>query len=108
MKVKKCSERLPKELEKRLKEIREALEDEEKYDEYFEGILGISKRIVFTVDLSWGGPADGFIITVDPETREIEEIEYYFHDWFDGATKKLEGEEFELVSEMFNYLAESF
>ena len=36
--------------------------------------------------LSWGGPSDEFrIYTVSEDTKDIEHIEYWFMDWFDGA-----------------------
>jgi len=38
--------------------------------------------------------------------QEIELIEYYFQDWFDGAKRELTGDEFEAVAEVFGYLAD--
>ena len=38
--------------------------------------------------------------------QEIESIEYYFQDWFDGAKRILAGDEFEEVAEMFGYLTD--
>ncbi len=92
--------------QKALAEIKAAMEDDNKREELEEGILGITKRIVYKVELSWGGPADGFLITVDADSHEIESIEYYFQDWFDGAKRELTGDEFEVVAEMFSYLTE--
>lgn len=38
--------------------------------------------------LSWGGPSDEFrIYTKNEDTNAISNIEYRFHDWFDGAGK---------------------
>lgn len=101
MNMKTCSERLPEMLKVRLSEIKEALEDENKREEFYERVLAIAKKIIFDIQLSTGGPADGFMVIVDPETMEIEEIEYYFRDWFDGASMKLEGKDFEMIEEMF-------
>jgi hypothetical protein len=71
-----------------------------------EDILAIDKRIKVQVELSTGGPADGFYITIDPEDRRIERIEYYFQDWWDGATRRLGGDEFDLVESMFGFVCE--
>ena len=46
--------------------------------------------------LSWGGPSDEFRIWVDSE-RDIQEIEYWFMDWYDGAHRKLAGDDFDLL-----------
>ena len=70
------------------------------YDDFFEYInnRGLSFDYVepFTFEdqetgywrfqLSWGGPSDEFrIYTVSEDTKDIEHIEYWFMDWFDGA-----------------------
>jgi hypothetical protein len=102
---KSCEDRIANELRKELEFIREALDDEEKRREYEESILAISKETVYKVERSWGGPADGFYIYVDPEDHEILRIEYYFQDWFDGATRTLTGDDFKLVAEVFGHLA---
>lgn len=102
-----CENRIGNALKGRLAEIRAAMEDENKREEFEESILGITKRLIYKVELSWGGHADGFLITVDADNREIESIEYYFQDWFDGAKRELTGEMFEAVAEMFGYLTEN-
>lgn len=107
MKTKTCRERLSKVLQERLDEIREAIKDEDKRDVYYESILAVAKRIVYDIQLSTGGPADGFKIIVDPESMEIEAIEYYFADWFDYASVSLTGKDFKIVEEMFYPLLET-
>jgi hypothetical protein len=77
----------------------------ESRDSYMDGLLEITPKITFKVGLSWGGPADGFYITVDPVDRSIDRIEYYFQDWFDGAVRTLSGDDFDTVSKMFDFLA---
>ena len=49
--------------------------------------------------LSWGGPADYFNFTCSKNGNwyEIDEIEYQFQDWYDNATRKLHGDDFELL-----------
>jgi len=75
---------------------------EETRDAYMEGVLEITPfYIVYRVGLSWRGPADGFYLYVDPEDKTIDKIEYYFQDWFDGATRVLVGDEFDMVRDMF-------
>ncbi len=101
-----CKERIDKELKGRLKDIKEALNNDEKREEYEENLLALSKRITYRVELSYGGPQDYFTIEVNPETKEIEGIIYHFLDWFDGAERVLEGEEFEAVAQMFSYLTD--
>lgn len=52
---------------------------------------------VYRAGISWGGPADGFYLYVDPETGEIDKAEYYFQDWFDGAKRDVIGEDLDLL-----------
>ena len=67
-----------------------------------EDVLEISPlHIVYHVGLSWGGPADGFYLYVDPEDHTIDKVEYYFQDWFDGAKRVLTGDKFDMVCGMF-------
>lgn len=73
--------------------------DGENVDDWVQGILSVDKLPVqYRVQLSWGGPSDEFIVTV--EDNEIDEIEYVFMDWFDGAREKLHGDDFETVKSM--------
>ena len=50
--------------------------------------------------LSTGGPGDEFRFYVDGD-KTIQEIEYWFLDWFDGACTQVEGEDFNLLVEMW-------
>jgi hypothetical protein len=67
----------------------------------------------FRYQLSWGGPSDEFRIFAHPEYKEnlydnglhlanwdIEKIEYWYLDWFDGACKKLTGKALEFLTEL--------
>lgn len=75
-------------------------EEEEKYD-----VLEVSRlHLVYRIGLSWGGPADGFYVYVDPEDKTISRIEYYFQDWWGGATRELRGNDFNDAKELFENL----
>jgi len=54
----------------------------------------------FRYQLSWGGPSDEFRFYVD-EDKSIDNIEYVFMDWFDGATMDVTDEDFDLMEEIF-------
>ncbi|MBD3255139.1 MAG: hypothetical protein GF383_08595 [Candidatus Lokiarchaeota archaeon] len=56
-------------------------EGEETAQQLIDNALALSKQIVYTLELSWGGPADGFKIFVDPETKEIIDVIYYYTTW---------------------------
>jgi hypothetical protein len=104
----KCEYRIVDELEKELSRIREANEDlsGDKREDYLQNILSIDKTLEFKITLSWGGPADYFIISADPDNREIVDIRYQFQDWFDGAERTLTGENFSLVEDFFSFVLE--
>ncbi len=58
----------------------------------------------FRYQLSWGGPSDEFRIYADQvgEWRwSVYRIEYWFLDWFDGASIRLAGEDFVLIEDIF-------
>jgi hypothetical protein len=99
-----CHQRIRGELNCRLEEYRDALRDDEKRDEVFERILSLSSEIVFTLELSTGGPADGFRFYADPKEKEITKVEYYFQDWFDGAELLLTDEDRDTLLELFGEL----
>ena len=119
-----CADRLPEHLSGRLSDFRtltKALQgeeltdeelrevtnlrepDQEEYDEeklrelaaerQNEYPLSVEKLTVVKVLLSTGGPADWFECWCDTDGT-IERIDYVFQDWFDGARRTLEGEDF--------------
>lgn len=102
-----CEERIDEELSHELERIREALERYETlYDcEYTEDILEVALQTRVKFLLSTGGPADGFCLTFDPEGTMVE-AEYFFQDWYDGATRTLSAENSELVERMLRPLVE--
>lgn len=74
-------------------EIREAAI--ERADEY---PLGMSRKTVFRIELSTGGPADWLEVIAEKSDRygyDVERIVYHFADWFDHAERTLSGEEFD-------------
>ena len=50
--------------------------------------------------MSWGGPSDEFRIYTDDE-NEIEYIEYWYMDWFDGASIRVNDDVIYHICEMF-------
>lgn len=58
------------------------------------------KQGYFRYQLSWGGPSDEFRFFVNPDLS-VYKIDYWFLDWFDGASVELEGQNFVLLEEIF-------
>jgi len=60
----------------------------------------------FRYQLSWGGPSDEFRFFTGPDF-EINRIEYWFLDWFDGASITLSGEDESLLEEIWQWFKEA-
>jgi len=45
------------------------------------------KENFWRFQISWGGPSEEFRIYTDGKEGEIQKIEFWFLDWFDGASK---------------------
>jgi len=60
----------------------------------------------FRYQLSWGGPSDEFRFFVNPDLS-CHRIEYWFLDWFDGASLLVSGGSAELLSEIWDYFREA-
>lgn len=56
----------------------------------------------FRYQLSWGGPSDEFRFFTNPDFS-IYRIEYWFLDWFDGASIRLYGSDYNLIAEIFEF-----
>jgi len=54
----------------------------------------------FRYQISWGGPSIEFRFYVNPDLT-IHRIEYWYVDWFDGASLELSGNDFSLMAEVF-------
>lgn len=95
-----CADRIRKHLDRELEEVRKAWQahqnGEDPEEEYT--IYGEGRKTVSTLILSGGGPSSQWEVTFDDD-NVIEQIDYVFKDWFDGARLTLEGEEFDLVHE---------
>ena len=100
-----CEQRISDQLKSRLSDIiRDTSEyNEEQQEEFFEHLcnlpLSIEKTQRYTILLSWGGPSDGFYI--DFKDGECTGGQYFFQDWFDGATRNLSYDEAEAIAEAF-------
>lgn len=83
----------------------ESLDDEQKEAKILENIgepLSITRWIEIDIVLSWGGPADGYRLYIDPETREAVSGVYYFMPWFGYEERRLSSEELDTVAEMYH------
>ncbi len=61
----------------------------------------------FRYQLSYGGPSDEFRIYANKSIEHawvVYRIEYWFLDWFDGASITLEGENLDFLKEIFQCL----
>jgi hypothetical protein len=67
--------------ESRLESVREALADSEKHDALMEGCLSVEARLSIDIQLSTGGPGDGFEIVCDAATGEPLHGCHYFVNW---------------------------
>lgn len=111
-----CEDRIDKELEYEMKRFGEAIrlseesengdfeieecEYEDLIDWIYQQALSYSDDIHYRakkLELSWGGPADGFRFFED------ETIEYYFQDWGDGATRILYGGDYDIMKKFYDY-----
>lgn len=75
-------------------------------DRQYEYPLHVSVERVVTVLLSTGGPHDEFRVTVDDDGEPVR-IEYVFQDWFDGASRYLNGDEFDTAAEFLRPFVEN-
>ena len=107
-----CEERIDGELEERVGELKHVMDQR---CNPFKDIYGDSYNDVMDwldtwsigygddphyrakrLELSWGGPSDGFRFFEDGT------IEYYFQDWFDGARRRLYGNDYDTLKRLYN------
>ncbi len=117
-----CEERINFELEARLEDLRhlwkaycqgdEEVEDIDSFPEYglcFDYIQGgtdYNERAgYFRYQLSTGGPGDEFRFFCDSDLF-CYRVEYWFLDWYDGASRILLGEDKELLLDIFLWFKE--
>ena len=67
------------------------------YDEQAEGY--------YRYQLSYGGPSDEFRVYVN-EYKQIHRVEYWFLDWFDGASRRVNKEAAPELYELLDYYLE--
>lgn len=119
-KQKTCRERVTAHRTDRIRDLRKLWETyQEDPDKYLEDLgnmyeYGLSFDYVapgtfedqeqgyFRYQLSWGGPSDEFRFYCGPEFIPYR-IEYWFLDWFDGASVTLQGKDKELLFEIFDW-----
>lgn len=113
-----CKARVKGQLEGEIATLRKLWEmykeDPEKYDEEdgnFEehglcfdyvapGTFKRQRRGYFRYQISWGGPASEFRFFCT-EGFDLQRVEFWFLDWFDGAKAILKGADYELLAEIF-------
>ena len=118
MKEKSCKERIREHYRSRISDIRECWElyrkDSEAYTEGGNnwGEYGLSfdyvapgtfegqRRGYFRFQISWGGPSDEFRFSTD-ENFGLTSVQYWFMDWFDGASVTVNGKDRELWGEIW-------
>ena len=60
----------------------------------------------FRYQISWGGPSDEFrFFGSDPANPD--RVEYWYMDWFDGASRELAGDNKALLLEIYDLMFES-
>jgi hypothetical protein len=121
-----CEERINEHMESRLEDIRKLWEAYQAGEEEVEDLgsifdYGLSIDYVapgtfgeeqeegyLRYQLSYGGPSDEFRFYLTPNGRgwQAYKIEYAFLDWFDGATRRLYGEDRALMDELFDWFEE--
>ena len=85
-----CAQRIEEQMKGREEEIKALISDPDSDWLQDDPALSIDRREVFTICLSWGGPAD--YIEVTTNDGEIEKMIYRFSDWFDTATREIDND----------------
>lgn len=114
-KEKRCINRVNNEYQSRLKEIKKAYKNKNLdfvewlnefglgWDYVLSNTFDNQEQGYYRWQLSWGGPSDEFRIFTDHE-KNIQSVEYWFLDWFDGASIKVNDRE---VLDMINWQLEA-
>lgn len=114
-----CKDRVSEEMESTLDDLRKLWEaycdnDEDRYsddlgnmyeyglcfDYVAAGTFTDQKTGYFRYQISYGGPSSEFRFYTDPEF-DVDRIEFWFLDWFDGASEDLTGKDYLLLEEIF-------
>ena len=112
-----CQDRIDRHLEDRIAELRSLLNDDApEAGDFAKYGLGFDYVPRFTFDeqaegyfryqLSWGGPSDEFRFFTNPDFI-CHRVEYWFLDWFDGASRTLSDSDAELLDDLWDWLSGS-
>jgi hypothetical protein len=63
--------------------------------------LSVEPGRTLRILLSWGGPSDGFDLTLDADGREVTGGVYFYQDWFTHNEVALGADEAQLVSDLY-------
>ena len=103
-KEKKCVDLVNKNYQSRLKDLREAYNNQNidlstwlseyglNWDYVVPNTFDNQEDGYYRWQLSWGGPSDEFRIYTDNK-KNIQSVEYWYLDWFDGASITVNDEE---------------
>lgn len=96
-------------LQGRLEEIKKAISSDEESEKYHNKLLGISKKIVYQIELNNRDAYEYFILEIGEDVngkKEIQNIEYHYTSllWDDFVI--LVGDDFRAVAELFSWLIE--
>ena len=120
--TKPCEQRIDRELEGRLSDLRRlwaadqsGKDDAEpgRLDDYglcFDYVppatFSDQAEAYFRYQLSWGGPSDEFRFFVNPDLS-CHRIEYWFLDWFDGARREPDGDTRQFLLALWGWFNET-
>lgn len=93
-----CEQLVDDRLKDRLEQIRESAGLDPDHDDYIEP-LSIERVITYKACLSFGGPADFF--ELDWDGYSWSGGRYIYQDWYDGATRKINGDEAKELADTF-------
>jgi len=97
-----CKEKIDKELKERIKDFKEALKTDDIIEQINSYALGIEEYKIYKLQLSWGGPADYIEFKADLENT-LNQITYYYQDWYDGAYRNISqnSQEWKILEKIF-------
>ncbi|MBI5681188.1 MAG: hypothetical protein HZC47_09860 [Methanobacterium sp.] len=97
------AEKAGEELKSRIEWFKEALQDDEKREEIHDSVQGSEILVRLEIFLPSDDPdnfADGLYLYID-NSGLIVDADYYFRKTNDGAVTRLEGEELQIVKDLF-------
>ena len=118
-----CEQRVQEHLESRLEDIRTLWQlyysgDEEGdkdlghfheyglcFDYVAAGTFKDQDEGYFRYQISYGGPSEEFRFYTDAGMN-LHRVEFWFMDWYDGASRTLRGEDYTLLTEIFEFFKE--